>query len=174
MQVCRRWRNLILASPVRLNLHLICTAYYGTPVVDVLTSWPPLPLIITYLDRDRERTTEDNDAILLALQHCDRVGRVGLVVPSMSLLQPLISMARRFPIPERLFIRSRTGNNMNLMLLISKHLKRLLYMPSCCPTWPLHQDLHHLRHPDLPSRTIGLCSHFTTFASIHTSADSHL
>jgi hypothetical protein len=113
-QVCRRWRNLILASPVRLNLHLVCT--YGTPVADMLACSHHLPLVIDYLDRDRERTTEDDDGILLAFQHCDRVRRIGLVVPATNLLRPLIAMAGRFPILERLYIRSRTGNDTSLML----------------------------------------------------------
>ena len=113
-QVCRRWRNLILASPIRLNLHLICT--YGTPVADMLSHSPPLPLVINYLDRDRERTAEDDDGILLALQHCNRVRRIGLVVPATNLLRPLVAMTGRFPILERLFIRSRTGSDTGLML----------------------------------------------------------
>lgn len=113
-QVCRRWRDLILASPVRLDLHLVCT--YGTPVANMLAYSPPLPLVIDYLDRNRERTTDDDDGILLALQHCDRVRRIGLVVPATNLLRPLIAMAGRFPILERLFIRSQTGNDTSLML----------------------------------------------------------
>ena len=64
-QVCRRWRMIILESPVRLDLHLVCT--YGTPVADILVHSPPLPLVIDYLDVDRERTAEDDDGILLAL-----------------------------------------------------------------------------------------------------------
>jgi hypothetical protein len=32
VQVCRRWRYLILSSPVRLGIHLVCT--YGTPVAE--------------------------------------------------------------------------------------------------------------------------------------------
>jgi hypothetical protein len=113
-QVCRRWRNLILASPVRLNLQLVCT--YGTPVADMLSHSPPLPLVINYLERDRERTIEDENGIILALQHRDRVRRIGLVAPPTNLLRPLTAMAGRFPTLERLFIRSRTEEDTNLEL----------------------------------------------------------
>ena len=113
-QVCGRWRHLILASPVRLDLHLVCT--YGTPVADMLAHSPPLPLVINYLDIDHERTPEDDDHILLALQHCHRVRRIGLVFSNTNFLQPLMAMNKRFPILERLFIRSRTGYQTNLMV----------------------------------------------------------
>jgi hypothetical protein len=113
-QICRRWRNIILESPVRLDLHLVCS--YGTPVADILAHSPPLPLVIDYLDIDRERTAEDDDGILLALQHCDRVRRIGLVVPATNLLPPLVAMDKRFPILERLFIISQTGDQTNLMV----------------------------------------------------------
>ncbi|KAI9509549.1 hypothetical protein F5148DRAFT_740380 [Russula earlei] len=75
-QVCRRWRYLILSSPVRLGLHLVCT--YGTPVAEMLAHSPPLPLILNLLDKVCEPNAEDEQAILLALQHRDRVRRIGL------------------------------------------------------------------------------------------------
>src|ERR1700733_11866291 len=67
VHACRRWRYLILSSPVRLGLHLVCT--YGTPVADMLAHSPPLPLIINYLDTNRDASVEDEEAILLALQN---------------------------------------------------------------------------------------------------------
>ena len=72
-QVCRQWRYLILSSQVRLDLHLVCT--YGTPVADMLENSPPLPLIINFLQDDREITAEDEQGVLLALQHRVRVRR---------------------------------------------------------------------------------------------------
>ena len=38
-QVSRKWRNVILASPIRLDIHLLCT--YGVPVTDMLAHSPP-------------------------------------------------------------------------------------------------------------------------------------
>jgi len=89
-QVCRRWRYLILLSPVRLGLHLVCT--YDTPVADMLEHSPPLPIIVNYLDEDRETTAGDEEAILLALQYRDRVRRIGIKMPATNLLKHLMAM----------------------------------------------------------------------------------
>jgi hypothetical protein len=72
--VCRLWRNLILESPSRLDLHLFCTN--GVPVADMLAHSPPLPLTICYDTLDRERTAKDESGILLALSHRDRVHHI--------------------------------------------------------------------------------------------------
>ena len=85
-------------------------------MADILAHSPPLLLVIDYLDIDRERTAEDDDGILLALQHCDCVRRIGLVVPATNLLPSLVAMDKRFPILERLFIISQTGDQTNLMV----------------------------------------------------------
>ena len=44
--VCQRWRNLILGSASYLGLSLVCLE--GTPVANMLTHSPPLPLVIDY------------------------------------------------------------------------------------------------------------------------------
>src|ERR1700679_3063749 len=44
VHVSRRWRCLVLGSPCRLNLRLVCTL--KTPARDSLDVWPALPLII--------------------------------------------------------------------------------------------------------------------------------
>jgi F-box-like len=76
--VCRRWRNLILASPYWLKLQLVCT--FGVPVADMLAHSPPLPLTIYYnhIYRRRIPTPEDELDMLLALLHRDRVRHVCL------------------------------------------------------------------------------------------------
>jgi hypothetical protein len=85
-QVCQRWRYLMLASPSYLKLFLVCTN--GTPSADMLAYLPPLPLIINYAvgyrlgyRNRRKLTAEDEEAILLALQHRDRVRRIHLRYP---------------------------------------------------------------------------------------------
>ena len=108
-QVCQRWRHLILASPVRLGLHLICT--YGTPVADMLAHSPPFPLIINYLDNVLEASTKDEEGILVALQHYDRVRRIGLSMQAPNLLKVVEVMDRQFPVLERLFIWPRTEDD---------------------------------------------------------------
>src|SRR5260221_3286861 len=77
VQVCRRWRHLILASPSYLGLSLICMP--GTPVADMLAHSPPFPLTIDHLltnfNTDDDIATEDEEGILLALERRDRVRR---------------------------------------------------------------------------------------------------
>ncbi|KAH9974302.1 hypothetical protein BGW80DRAFT_1559832, partial [Lactifluus volemus] len=58
-QVCRRWRCLILAYPIRLDINLLCS--YGVPVADMLAHSPPLPLTIWYSNGDREMTAKDEE-----------------------------------------------------------------------------------------------------------------
>jgi hypothetical protein len=101
-QVCQQWRHLILASPLRLGLNLICT--YGTPVADMLAHSPSLPLIINYLNDFYKVSAEDEEGILLALQHRDRVRRIGLRMPAANLPKYIKAMDGEFPILERLFI----------------------------------------------------------------------
>jgi hypothetical protein len=70
VHVCQRWRYIVFASPLRLDLCLLCTS--KTPVRKTLDVWPPLPFeIIT--DRDDD---DDMANIIAALEHCDRVRRI--------------------------------------------------------------------------------------------------
>jgi hypothetical protein len=103
-QVCRQWRYLILASPSQLDLQLVCT--YGTPVADMLAHSPPLPLIIFYLDTDIQTTAEDENGILLSLEHRDRVRRIGLSMPASSLQKIIMALDDQFPVLERMYIHS--------------------------------------------------------------------
>jgi hypothetical protein len=69
VHVCRRWRNVVFASPRRLNLRLLCKR--RRPVREMLDIWPPLPIVIqNYWIRARD-LGEDNR--IAALDHPDRV-----------------------------------------------------------------------------------------------------
>jgi hypothetical protein len=72
VHVCRRWRNLVLGSPRRLNLQLYCTP--KTPVKDKLDVWPALPLIV-WGNMD---STAGTDNLVTALKQSNRVCRVSL------------------------------------------------------------------------------------------------
>jgi hypothetical protein len=101
--VCQQWRNLILSSSSRLDLHLYCTN--GVPVADMLTHSPHLPLTIYY--QRRILTAEDESGILLALSHRDRVHHIYFsVLPNMGKFVTV--MDDQFPILERMYIQSRT------------------------------------------------------------------
>ncbi|KAH9008952.1 hypothetical protein EDB85DRAFT_2283374 [Lactarius pseudohatsudake] len=103
IHVCRTWRNLILASPTSLDLHLVCT--YGTPVTTMLTHSPPLPLIIYYPGGLGALTGEDVEDVLFLLQHRERVRRIHIEAPAESLLD---SMDGEYPVLQHLVIRSHT------------------------------------------------------------------
>ena len=100
--VCRRWRNIVLGSANYLGLFLLCT--YGTPVVDMLTNSPPLPLVVGYFRIDRQLTTEDEEGIILAFKHRDRVRRVRLYSTGTILQKLIVAMDDEYPILEYLYI----------------------------------------------------------------------
>ncbi|KAI0249391.1 hypothetical protein BJV78DRAFT_1155864 [Lactifluus subvellereus] len=112
-QVCRRWRRLILASPSYLDLHLLCT--HGVPIANMLAHSPPLPLAI-YYEEDGETTEEDEEGLLLALRHSDRVHYISLNLPSPNLRNVITTMDEPFPFLERLYILSRTEGDTSLVL----------------------------------------------------------
>jgi F-box-like len=79
VHVCRRWRRVVFASPVRLNLELYCTD--KTPVREMLHIWPELPLFIDFFDRGGPANWNGEDRfvnIIDALEHRDRVHKIHL------------------------------------------------------------------------------------------------
>jgi hypothetical protein len=75
VHVCRRWRTLVLESPLRLNLRLLCTP--ETPVKDTLDIWPALPLIVR--GNMALSLGTDTDNIIAALGQSNRVRQVYLL-----------------------------------------------------------------------------------------------
>src|SRR6266436_3168077 len=71
VHVCRRWRTVVLGSPRRLNLRLVCTP--ETPAKDALDVWPALPLIV-----DAYVISSGVGNIIAALGHTNRVCQVKL------------------------------------------------------------------------------------------------
>jgi len=45
VHVCLRWRNVVFASPHRLNLQLLCTN--KRPKKKMLDTWPALPIVVS-------------------------------------------------------------------------------------------------------------------------------
>ena len=70
VHVCRRWRQIIFASPLRLNLRIFCTT--GTPVRKNLGIWPAIPICINYGDI----SSDDEDNLMAALEHPDRLSDI--------------------------------------------------------------------------------------------------
>jgi hypothetical protein len=102
VQVCRRWRYLILDSASHLRLSLVCAP--GTLVTDMLAHSPPLPLIIDYLDENDDIDAKDEEGLIYALQQRDRVRRIRILKPVPILEKLIINLDGEFPILEYLFI----------------------------------------------------------------------
>jgi hypothetical protein len=100
--VCRRWRNIILGSASYLDLSLVCT--FGTPIADMLTHSPHLPLAVDYYEGDRDITTDDEEGIIFALKQRERVLRVRLRAPVASLQKFNAALDDEYPILEFLLI----------------------------------------------------------------------
>ena len=94
VHVCRRWRRIIFASPLRLDLRIDCTA--GTRVNEMLHIWPFLPIQIR--DNRRTRYGEGADHIIVALEQNDRVCEIILDGLPVSLLERIAAvMQEPFP-----------------------------------------------------------------------------
>jgi hypothetical protein len=102
VHVCRRWRYLILASPSFLGICLLCTR--GVPIAAMLAHAPPVPLIIDHFDDDHDPTPEEENGIILALQHRDRVRRIRLLIPLPTLRKVITAIDGEFPMVEYLYI----------------------------------------------------------------------
>jgi hypothetical protein len=74
VHVCQRWRQIIFASPLRLNIRIYCKP--GTPVRKNLDIWPALPICIEYGGEERGISSDDEDNIIAALQHPDRLSDI--------------------------------------------------------------------------------------------------
>jgi hypothetical protein len=93
VHVCRRWRNIVFASPHRLDLRLRCTK--NRPVRTALDIWPVLPLEIKYYRVD---TWEEQDDVIAALEHHDRVREITIGVSNT--VWETLAAAMQVPFPE--------------------------------------------------------------------------
>ena len=111
VHVCQRWRHIAFGSSHRLNLQLLCT--FGNPVRKALGIWPALPIVIDYsfLYSMNGITPNDEDDVIAALEHPDRVYYLGLAVVRGSQLGKFATLMQEpFPMLKRLEIRSADGD----------------------------------------------------------------
>ena len=129
VHVCRRWRQIIFASPRRLDLQLLCT--HGTPVRKNLGYWPAsFPIVIDYHvywnpESGRSFLPNDEDNVMAALEHPDRIRCLKLTLPS-SLLAKVSSVMRE-PFPTLTLLRL-SSEDVDVLTLPSTFLGR--YAPS--------------------------------------------
>jgi hypothetical protein len=89
VQICQRWRNLVLGSPIHLNLYLVCNE--KTPVRDMLHIWPHLPILIL------SHSDDVVDNLIAALEHRDRVRQIHIELRSSDLERFATVMQESFP-----------------------------------------------------------------------------
>jgi hypothetical protein len=94
--VCRRWRQIILESPHRLNLQIFCTE--KTPAGKNLRIWPTLPIVIKYNYMGRSLRPAGIGNVFAALRQPNRVCHVELNVTS-SMLEKMVPLLQE-PFPE--------------------------------------------------------------------------
>jgi hypothetical protein len=100
---CPRWRQLIFASSLRLNLQLRCT--FGTPIADMINHSPPFPLILDYGPHLLKTwTPADQDGLLFALQHLSRTHEIMLSAPQPTLAEIISTMLDAAPMLRRLIL----------------------------------------------------------------------
>ena len=93
IHVCRQWRRVVLGSPRRLDLRLLCTR--STRPRDILDIWPALPLIIK---GSGDYSTRCVDNIVAALKCSDRVCKINLKISKVSSWERfLAAMQQSFP-----------------------------------------------------------------------------
>ena len=153
--VCRRWRQIVFASPLGLGLRLHCT--HRTPVLKSIDCWPALPVILEYGGVPNLDTPapEDDDNIIAALKQSGRVSSISLTVTS-SLLEKLSTISGPLSELEELVLLSQ--DNMQRTLpstflwgprLRTLHSTRIAF-PSLPPLLLPCQDLVDLQLHEIP------------------------
>jgi hypothetical protein len=105
VHVCRRWRQVVFASPLRLNLQIRCS--HGTPVRKNLDIWPTFPIIIEYTAPHWQIIRNlDEDNIIAALEHPDRVRaiRLSLTGPQLGRIATALAIQEQFPVLTHLIL----------------------------------------------------------------------
>ena len=103
VHVCRRWRQILFASPHRLNLKIHCT--FRTVRVD-LGIWPAFPIVIDWGHFIFERSRSSIGNVVAAMKHTDRVCFINLGIEGSELERIAKAVQKPFPVLTHLEIRS--------------------------------------------------------------------
>ena len=107
VHVCQRWQQVVSASPLRLDLRILCA--HGTSVQKNLDVWPMIPIHIEYF---YPKTIDgiDEDNVIAALGHPDRVSSICFVLmdptgPQLRFLRKMVTVTQEpFPALTHLFL----------------------------------------------------------------------
>jgi hypothetical protein len=165
VHVCRRWRQIILASPCRLQLQLGYTNNWRIPVKKYLRIWPAFPIFIDYDISHHSDVSFVSAAFILgaifqgnidynvmaALEHPDRVCGLYLDLTTLQLekLAPIIR--EPFPVLKKLRLRLRSYD--------SHWVEPMLPSGSLGGSAPSLQELDfsYIPFPDLPMLLLSAC-----------------
>ncbi|KAI0288392.1 hypothetical protein BC826DRAFT_695214 [Russula brevipes] len=148
VHVCRRWRNVVFASPRRLNLRCLCTR--NRPVRAMLDGWPALPIVIE--DDWIGRSEDGLGNIIVALEHPDRVCSITLYYFPGSVGEALAAAMQAYmqvPFPE-----------LTHLVLMSEGLSTPVLLPDSF----LGGSAHVCKHSRCPTFHFRLCQ---TFFCLH-------
>jgi F-box-like len=100
VHVCRSWRFIAFASPLRLDLRLECNA--NTPVEKTLDVWPrAFPIVIK---ESRSRLPLSGANIIAAIKHHDRVSEIDLYATTTLLKRLYRVMKKPYPVLTHLHL----------------------------------------------------------------------
>ena len=94
----------------------------------MLAHSPPLPLVIDHMRPEGGCPVENEEGVLLALQHRDRVRRIRILWPIPSLQRFVMAMDGNFPMLEYLYAAPPSKRNTSLMLPHTFQAPHLLYL----------------------------------------------
>jgi hypothetical protein len=104
VHVCRKWRTVVLESPLRLNLRLCC--HLTTPVREKLDIWPALPIVLAQYDKDWQPKW-DMVNVAAAFEQNNRICQIALWgVPTSQMEEILAAMHKSFPVLTHLDLES--------------------------------------------------------------------
>ncbi|KAH9163253.1 hypothetical protein EDB89DRAFT_575838 [Lactarius sanguifluus] len=106
VHVCQKWRQIILESPLRLNLQILCT--HRTPVRKNLSIWPAFPIAISYHPPGTSKRPLGQADVINALKHPDRVCYISISVPQLGKMVAV--MRKSFPVLTHLNVSMDDGN----------------------------------------------------------------
>ena len=152
VHVCQRWRQVVFTSPHRLKLQLLCT--FGTPVRKNLGIWPTFPIAVDYFSYpERGLTHIDEDSIIAALEHPNRVCYVNLYITSLQLGKVATAMQESFPVLKYLRI---SLEDRNAPVLPAE------FLGGCAP-YLREVTLSGIPYPTLPTLLLS-ASHLVTLS----------
>ena len=103
VRVCRKWRNIVLESPLRLNLRIRC--YLTTPR-EKLGVWPAFPIVLVKYHQ-YPQPAWDMDNVTAAFEQNNRICQISLSgVPTLQMEEILAAMHKPFPVLTDLQLRS--------------------------------------------------------------------